>query len=118
CSACRQSACSALASAREAWVADLGWGLPPVFIIDREADSVGRCYAAGCRFVVRADDNRKVVHGGHGRLLPRVRQALRDAGVFSPLPGGGGVRGLQGLAGQDGSSSARVVRYARSRLYG
>ena len=35
-------------------------GKPPVFVIDREADSVGhyrRWAAAGHRFVVRADDN-------------------------------------------------------------
>jgi hypothetical protein len=66
-------------------VAALGWPLPPVFLIDREADSVDhyrRWHAAGCRFVVRADDNRKVVHDGQERLLPQVHQALRDAGAF------------------------------------
>ncbi len=66
-------------------VADLGWHLPPVFVIDREADSVDhyrRWDAAGHRFVVRADDNRKVFHEDEQRLLPEVRQRLRDAGAF------------------------------------
>jgi hypothetical protein len=67
-------------------VAALGWGLPSVFIIDREADSVDhyrRWHAASQRFVVRADDNRKVTHEGQERLLPQVHQALRDAGAFT-----------------------------------
>jgi hypothetical protein len=66
-------------------VAALGWPLPPVFVIDREADSVDhyrRWHAAGQRFVVRADDSRRVTHEGRERLLPEVRQALRDAGAF------------------------------------
>ena len=40
-------------------VAGLGWHLPPVFIIDREADSVDhyrRWDAAGQRFLVRGDE--------------------------------------------------------------
>jgi hypothetical protein len=65
-----------------------GLGKPPVFIIDREADSVDhyrRWDRQGRRFLIRADHNRRVSHEGHSRLLPEVvaellrRQAFRDA---------------------------------------
>jgi hypothetical protein len=61
------------------------WPKPPVFIIDREADSVDhyrRWDRAKRWFVVRADDNRVVLHDGHERLLPQVHQDLRDRGAF------------------------------------
>ena len=60
---------------------------PPVFVIDREADSVDhyrRWDRAGAWFVVRADDNRVVLHEGRERLLPQVHQDLRDRGAFRP----------------------------------
>jgi hypothetical protein len=62
-----------------------GWPRPPVFVIDREADSVDhyrRWDRAGAWFVVRADDNRRVLHEGRERLLPQVHQDLRDRGAF------------------------------------
>jgi hypothetical protein len=62
-----------------------GWPKPPVFVIDREADSVDhyrRWDRAGMWFVVRADDNRVVLHEGRERLLPQVHQDLRDRGAF------------------------------------
>ncbi|MBY0228496.1 MAG: hypothetical protein K2W96_04370 [Gemmataceae bacterium] len=67
------------------FVAGLGWPVPPVFVIDREADSVDhyrRWVADGRLFVVRADDNRLAVHDGQQRLLPEVREALRAGGAF------------------------------------
>lgn len=67
-------------------IAGLGWPVPAVFIIDREADSVDhyrRWAKDGRLFVVRADDCRKVTHQGQQRLLPEVREALRQAGAFN-----------------------------------
>jgi hypothetical protein len=58
----------------------------PVFMIDREADSVGhyRAWArAGRRFVVRADDGRKVLHDGREQKLGEVADALRATGAFA-----------------------------------
>ena len=66
-------------------VAGLGWPVPAVFVIDREADSVDhyrRWADDGRLFVVRADDCRKVTHQGQQRLLSEVREALRQAGAF------------------------------------
>jgi hypothetical protein len=71
-------------------VGGLGWPVPPVFIVDREADSVDhyrRWDADGRMFLVRADDNRRVTHEGEGRLLPEVRQALHAAGAFKESRG-------------------------------
>jgi hypothetical protein len=69
-------------------------GLPggkvPVFVIDREADSVGhyRAWArAGRRFLVRADDGRKVLHGGRELGLGAVADGLRAAGAFAHARG-------------------------------
>lgn len=70
------------------FVAEQALGKPPVFLIDREADSVEhyrRWDRQGRRFLIRADDNRRVRHEGHSRLLPEVaaellrRQAFQDA---------------------------------------
>ena len=61
-------------------------GRPPVFVIDREADSVGhfRAWAAaGHRFLVRADDGRRVLHGGRELKLGAVADALRAGGAFA-----------------------------------
>lgn len=61
------------------------WGKPRVYIIDREADSVDhyrRWDRRGLWFVVRADDNRRVVHDGREVLLPAVHARLRAAGAF------------------------------------
>jgi hypothetical protein len=66
-------------------VGGLGWPAPPVFIIGREAGSVDhyrRWDAAGQKFVIRADDCRKVTHDGEERLLPEVHERLRAAGAF------------------------------------
>ena len=61
-----------------------GWSRPPVFLIDREADSVTHYRLwdrQGHWLVVRADDSRKARHQGQERLLPEVHQHLRDAGA-------------------------------------
>lgn len=63
-----------------------GLGRTPVFLIDREADSVGhyRAWArAGRRFVVRADDNRNVLHEGRELKLGEVADGLRASGAFA-----------------------------------
>jgi hypothetical protein len=60
--------------------ANLDLGKPPVFIIDREADSVGHYRAwdqAGHRFVVRADDRPRVLHEGLHRPLGEVADLLK-----------------------------------------
>jgi len=57
-------------------------GKPPVFIIDREADSVGhfRAWArAKFPFAVRADDAPRVLHAGVRGPLGAVADALRPA---------------------------------------
>jgi hypothetical protein len=69
------------------------WGLgrAPIHVIDREADSVGhyrRWHAAGHRFVVRADRERVVLHGGSERKLSAVVAAL--AGSFADVLDAGG----------------------------
>ena len=63
-----------------------GLGRTPVFVVDREADSVGhyrRWGRAGRRFVVRADAQRKVLHEGHERKLSQVPALLRRRGGLS-----------------------------------
>jgi hypothetical protein len=64
------------------------WGLSraPIHVIDREADSVGhyrRWDAAGHRFVVRADHERVVRHGGRECKLGAVVAGL--AGSFADV---------------------------------
>ena len=57
-------------------------GKPVVFIVDREADSVAHYRnwdAAGRKFVVRADDTRKVLYQGKERTLRYVARQLRAA---------------------------------------
>jgi hypothetical protein len=68
--------------------AALWWGLgrAPIHVIDREADSVGhyrRWDAAGHRFVVRADHERLVLHGGGECKLGAVVADL--AGSFADV---------------------------------
>ena len=63
-----------------------GLGRTPVFVIDREADSVGHYRAwhrAGRRFVVRADGQRKVLHEGRERKLSEVLALLRRRDAFA-----------------------------------
>ena len=65
-------------------------GRTPVFVIDREADSVGhyrRWHRAGRRFLVRADAGRKVLHGGRERKLSEMPALLRRRGSFSEARG-------------------------------
>jgi len=60
-------------------------GKPAVFIIDREADSVAhyrRWVRQGRLFLIRADDNRRVLHAGKSRLFPEIVQQLRQDGAF------------------------------------
>lgn len=64
----------------------LALGPRPVFIIDREADSVGhyRCWDSEKHlFVVRADENRLVMHEGRECKLPDVVRLLRRRGAFA-----------------------------------
>jgi len=63
-------------------------GLPvcAVHVIDREADSVGHYrvwQADGHRFVVRADDARRLLWQGRCVLLPEVVATLAAAGAFA-----------------------------------
>jgi Transposase DDE domain len=61
------------------YVVALRLGKPAVFIIDREADSVAhyrRWDGGGKRFVIRADDNRRVLHEGKEQPLCKVAQRL------------------------------------------
>ena len=63
-----------------------GLGRTPVFLIDREADSVGHYRAwhrAGRRFVVRADAVRRVLHAGVERRLAEAADGLRAAGELA-----------------------------------
>jgi hypothetical protein len=60
-------------------------GKPPVFIIDREADSVDhyrRWARQGRLFLIRADNIRRVRHHKHSRLLPEVVAELMQTGAF------------------------------------
>ncbi len=73
--------------------ASRGWrlGRTAVHVIDREADSVGhyrRWQAAGHRFVVRADHERVVLHGGRECKLGEVVADL--AGSFADVRGAAG----------------------------
>jgi hypothetical protein len=68
-----------------AHVAELGLAKPPVFIIDREADSIGHYRAwdeAGHQFLVRADDKRLVLHGEQECRLDAVAESLKSARRF------------------------------------
>jgi hypothetical protein len=63
-----------------AHVAGLGLGRPPVFIVDKEADSVAHYRAwsaAGHEFLVRANDARQVLHDGVERTLAEVAGEVR-----------------------------------------
>ncbi len=62
-----------------AHVEGLGLGRPLVYVIDREADSVGHLrhwVAAGRHFVVRADDERYVLHAGQEQKLIDVARQV------------------------------------------
>ena len=68
------------------FVATAASARPPVFIIDREADSVEhfrQWSKAGHRFVVRAMDGPHVLHEGRSLPLGRVADALRASMTFS-----------------------------------
>lgn len=67
------------------YVQGLGLGKPAVFIIDREADSVGhyrQWFAAGRQFLVRANDKPKVRYKGQQRPLCAVADRLKKRGAF------------------------------------
>ena len=73
-------------------VEGLGLGRPAVYLVDREADSVGHLrawHAAGRRFVVRADDAPRVLHGGVRRPLDevagRLKRRLRTGEAFADV---------------------------------
>ena len=68
-----------------AHVEGLHLGPPPVFIIDREADSVGHYRAwgaAGHRFLVRADEERYGLHAGRDGRLRDIAESLKAEGSF------------------------------------
>lgn len=68
-----------------AHIAELRLGKPAVFIIDREADSIGHYRAwdeAGHRFLVRADDGRLVLHGERECRLDAVASSLKSTRRF------------------------------------
>jgi hypothetical protein len=63
-------------------VAQQKLGKSPVFMIDREADSVAhyrRWDQAGRKFLIRANDSRHVLHAGKERQLREVARSLRPA---------------------------------------
>jgi hypothetical protein len=68
-----------------AHVEGLNLDKPVVFIIDREADSVGhyrQWAAANRRFLVRADDSPGVLYEGRKQPLSRVADTLQKRGAF------------------------------------
>jgi hypothetical protein len=82
-------------------------GKTPVFVIDREADSVGhyrRWHAKGRRFVVRADDARLVLDGrGKQLLLGKLADRLKRQGglkAVGPAAFKGRSAGVTQFAGE------------------
>jgi hypothetical protein len=70
------------------YVEGLKLGRPVVHIIDREADSVGHYRywdLNNWHFVVRADDNRQVLHNGQARRLDDIAQQMRRDKQFKRL---------------------------------
>ena len=70
-----------------AHVEGLELGRPAVFVIDREADSVGHYRswnAAKRRFIVRAKDSRCVLHEGGPRRLGDLTESLQRQQAFHP----------------------------------
>jgi hypothetical protein len=68
-----------------AYVESLDLGKPAVFIIDREADSVGhyrQWSAAGRYFLVRANDPGRVLYEGRQQPLSQVADTLRRRNAF------------------------------------
>ena len=61
-------------------VSELALAKPPVFIVDKEADSIDhyrQWSAAGHRYLVRADDTRRVLHDGQDKTLRQIVTELR-----------------------------------------
>lgn len=99
-----------------AYAAERALGKTPVFIIDREADSVGHYRqwdAAGFRFVVRADEQPRVSHEGRRQPLGTVADGLRQGPHFVEA----GPVEFQGHAAVQYVAETAVVldRPARSR---
>lgn len=66
-------------------VQGLNLGKPAVFLIDREGDSVGhyrQWSRAGRRFLVRANDQPRVLYEGEQRPLSQVADVLKRRGAF------------------------------------
>jgi hypothetical protein len=107
----------------EVMAAALGWGLgrSPIHIVDREADSVGhyrRWHAAGHRFVIRADCERIVLHGGRECKLGEVAAGL--AGCFIDVLDAKGrpeVVTIQAGTGRVRVAEAAVVLHRPARHY-
>ena len=99
-----------------------GLGKPAVFVIDREADSVGhyRSWArAGRRFLVRADDQRNVLHEGREAKLGAVADALRDAGDAGDIGALAFARDVEfaGKRARQFVGGARVVLHRPARTH-
>jgi hypothetical protein len=96
-----------------AHVESLALGRPAVYLADREADSVGHLrawHAAGRRFVVRADDAPRVLHGGVHRPLGAVADALRSGRGGRAFADAGGVQFRGGPARQFVAEAAVTLR--------
>jgi Transposase DDE domain len=64
------------------------WGKKPVFVIDREADSVGhfrQWRRSDWDYLVRADDERRVLHEGQEHRLDEVARLLKRRGAFTEV---------------------------------
>lgn len=88
-------------------------GRPPVFVIDREGDSVGhfrQWAAAGHRFVVRADDGPRVAYRGADVPLGAVADGLRPGLAFARTVEFHGAAASQYV----GEAAVTLTRPARS----
>jgi hypothetical protein len=94
-----------------------GGGITPVFVVDREADSVGHYrawHAAGHRFLVRADDRPRVVdERGVTRPLGEVADLLKRRGAFADA----GAVEFQGRAARQFVAEAAVVLTRPARTH-
>ena len=97
-------------------VTGLGLGKTPLFVIDREADSVGHYRAwdaAGHKFLVRADDTRRVLHDGRELLLGEVADALKREGALARV----GPVTFKGRAAVQFAGQTMVVLHRPARTH-
>lgn len=99
-----------------AYVTSLKLGKTPVFIIDREADSVGHYRSwdvAGHYFVIRADDNRLVLHAERERRLNKVADSLKTNGQFRRTR----TVSIQGRVAEQFVAETKVVLHRPARTH-